>query len=289
MNWFYAEGSQQKGPVNEPDLAALVRQGVVKPETLVWREGLPDWQPVSTARPDLIPAAGTPVIAGMAVPEQNKDLLIQQMREGVLEERSMPGAMQYVGFWWRVLARIIDGLVVAAAGCVFAMPIAFIFGMAGASSAANGTPDPAMQLVSQGITQIISWAVSATYFTWMTGRFGATLGKQALGFKVVTEDGGKVSYLRAFGRWAADNLLSGTIYVIVIAIPVVLVVVLGVGGFDKLFEKGNEAALGGWFFALFVAAMVGGLVGAFPWWMCAFDSEKRTLHDRVCATRVIRK
>ena len=28
MNWFYAEGSQQKGPVSEYDLAGLVRQGI---------------------------------------------------------------------------------------------------------------------------------------------------------------------------------------------------------------------------------------------------------------------
>jgi len=288
MNWFYAEGSQQKGPVSDFDLAALVREGTVRPETLIWREGLPDWQPVLKARPDLATSSGAPVLGGMAVPEQSKDLLVQQMREGVLLEPSAPGAAPFVGFWWRVLARFIDGLVVAAASCIVAMPVAFIFGASQMSATGSGA-DMRMQIFSQAITQILGLVVSGVYFTWMTGKYGATLGKQALGFKVVTAEGGKITYGRAFGRWAADQLLGKAIQVTIILIPLTLVILLGIGGFNKLFEKGNEALLGGWMFALLAAAGVGSLVGAFPWWMAAFDSEKRALHDRVCATRVVRK
>jgi uncharacterized RDD family membrane protein YckC len=37
----------------------------------------------------------------------------------------------------------------------------------------------------------------------MVGRWGATLGKMALGVKIVRADGGRVGYGRAFGRgWA---------------------------------------------------------------------------------------
>lgn len=287
MNWFYAEGSQQKGPVSETDLAALVRQGTIKPETLIWREGLPDWQPMLQVRPDLAASSGAPVLGGMAVSEQSKDLLVQQMREGVLLEPSMQGGVQYVGFWWRVLARFIDGLVVAAGSCIVAMPVAFIFGMSASGGGASG--DVSVQIFSQALSQLLGLAVSGVYFTWMTGKYGATLGKQALGFKVVTAEIGKITYGRAFGRWAADHLLGGAIQWTIIAIPITLVILLGIGGFDKLFQKGNEALLGGWFFALFAAFMVGLLVGAFPWWMAGFDSEKRALHDRVCATRVVRK
>ena len=59
MNWYYASGGQQMGPVEESALDDLVRQGVVRDDTLVWRQGLAAWQPHGTARPR--PAAPAPV------------------------------------------------------------------------------------------------------------------------------------------------------------------------------------------------------------------------------------
>ena len=44
MNWFYVENGQQRGPVSDADLANLTRTGVIQPDTLVWREGMADWQ-----------------------------------------------------------------------------------------------------------------------------------------------------------------------------------------------------------------------------------------------------
>ena len=44
MKWYYAEGGKQLGPIEESELDELVRQGVVRNETLVWREGMAAWQ-----------------------------------------------------------------------------------------------------------------------------------------------------------------------------------------------------------------------------------------------------
>jgi hypothetical protein len=51
MNWFYAIGGQQQGPVDDGQLDALAAAGTITPETLVWREGLANWQPLRQARP----------------------------------------------------------------------------------------------------------------------------------------------------------------------------------------------------------------------------------------------
>jgi len=40
MNWYYASGGQQLGPVDEAKLQELLHTGVINAETLVWREGL---------------------------------------------------------------------------------------------------------------------------------------------------------------------------------------------------------------------------------------------------------
>ena len=48
MTWYYAVGSQQQGPVSEDQLQVLIKDGVVTGDTLVWREGMANWQPYRT-------------------------------------------------------------------------------------------------------------------------------------------------------------------------------------------------------------------------------------------------
>ena len=52
--------------------------------------------------------------------------------------------------------------------------------------------------------------VAVCYEGILVGKYGATLGKMALKIKVVTADGGRVSYPRAFGRYFAKMLSSFT-------------------------------------------------------------------------------
>ena len=214
MNWFYAEGSQQKGPVSDADLAALIREGAIKAETLIWREGLPDWQPLSRARPDLVASTGAPVPAGMAVPEQNKDLLVQQMREGAL----MPGintnqlGLRYAGFWIRVGAKLIDGIVTS---IIIIPAMLLMFYAAGVFS-----PD-FQQKMNSGDAEamgsfltmyagifIISIGFQLGYNGLMVWKWGGTLGKLAVGVKVVTAEGQPLSFGRSIGRAAADMINS---------------------------------------------------------------------------------
>jgi uncharacterized RDD family membrane protein YckC len=291
MNWFYAENGQQKGPVGEYDFTTLINNGAIKASTPVWREGMPDWQPLSMVRPDLLAATNAPSIGGFAVPEHQKDLLVQQMREGVLVEVPQSGATIYVGFWWRVLGALIDWVVVMTASCAFAIPLGMVAGLAAASGGSASGPDTTLQLGAQLMGNFIGLVIQALYATWMVGKYGATLGKMAIGAKVVVAGGGNVSYGRALGRWAVKSFVNGTILGLVMFIPVVVVLFVSFGGLGALesFQKGNGAAVMGMVFALMASGVIGGLVGAFPWWMCGFDPEKRGLHDRICSTRVVRK
>ncbi len=45
MEWYYAEGDEQRGPLSENELIALVEQGVIRSDTLVWNNGMADWLP----------------------------------------------------------------------------------------------------------------------------------------------------------------------------------------------------------------------------------------------------
>lgn len=111
MDWFYANDGQQSGPVSPAQLDELARTGVVQPETLVWRDGLPQWMPYRDTRPPAPPPAASiaapPVIAqptcvecqrsfapdellryeNMAVCAACKPIFFQKVREGLV-----PGA-----------------------------------------------------------------------------------------------------------------------------------------------------------------------------------------------------
>jgi hypothetical protein len=48
MEWFYAQGSERRGPVAETDLKQLAQSGVVQRDTLVWNASMSDWQRAAT-------------------------------------------------------------------------------------------------------------------------------------------------------------------------------------------------------------------------------------------------
>ena len=57
MNWHYLDNNVQKGPISDEELEALFRAGKVDYNTLVWRDGLADWQPYGQAK---APPGGAP-------------------------------------------------------------------------------------------------------------------------------------------------------------------------------------------------------------------------------------
>jgi len=51
MNWHYAKGGTSIGPVTDEQLAALAGRGEIDDGTLVWHEGLANWQSFGAVRP----------------------------------------------------------------------------------------------------------------------------------------------------------------------------------------------------------------------------------------------
>ncbi|WP_449465627.1 GYF domain-containing protein [Stenotrophomonas humi] len=52
--WFYAEGNRERrGPVPGQEVAALFRAGQLSADTLIWREGIGDWQPLRNVAGEL--------------------------------------------------------------------------------------------------------------------------------------------------------------------------------------------------------------------------------------------
>lgn len=112
MSWYYAENNERRGPIENAAFDALVTQGTVRPDTLVWREGMDNWVALSASgyrpgfaaapasAPDASPRPGTEMgvcsesgrilprselieINGRLVSAEYKNIVLQRMREGV--------------------------------------------------------------------------------------------------------------------------------------------------------------------------------------------------------------
>lgn len=59
VQWFVVIGGQQAGPFTPPQLQQLVQNGNLTPQTLVWRQGMPQWGAASSL-PELVPLFAPP-------------------------------------------------------------------------------------------------------------------------------------------------------------------------------------------------------------------------------------
>ncbi len=174
MEWYYLDNGRRIGPIDDATLDVLVRAGAVGAGTLVWREGMAEWQPYAVARSE-----------GAAAP-------------GVAE-----ATLRYAGFWIRLVAKLVDSVVLWAAGLLLASVAApLLYGRAA------DAPSPFLD--DRPLVLLVQIAAAAAYDTVFLGRFGATPGKMAAGLKVVTPEGGRVGYGTALCRYFAE-ILSGVI------------------------------------------------------------------------------
>jgi uncharacterized RDD family membrane protein YckC len=104
----------------------------------------------------------------------------------------------YAGFWIRVLASIIDSLITGFFGGV----IGFVLGFVGVALEMDMA---ILQLLNFVSGTILGWLYSALL---ESSSMQGTLGKMALGLRVVDENGRRISFARATGRHFAKWLSS---------------------------------------------------------------------------------
>ncbi len=123
----------------------------------------------------------------------------------------------YAGFWLRLVAALIDGVIMSVALCVLLVPLFLLTGFGAHLDGMvqrHGQPDPA--LVVGLIGMIFVFAVVSVLIQWLyhayleSGEKQATWGKQALGLYVTDLMGNPVTFGRASGRFFA-KMVTGMI------------------------------------------------------------------------------
>lgn len=213
MAWYYATDGQRRGPVSDEEFGDLVRRGVIAPDSLVWTAGMADWRRLAEVAPELPPPmpARTDALGGSASAAPAETAA--NFRRAVADAGTTP---RYAGFWLRVVARLIDGVLLWIAGqLVGGVLVALLIPDAlGAFSIEPGAEPSGEQLATLlavfGIVFFSSLVTGLVYDLIFLKGWSATPGKLAMGLRIRTADGGPLTVGRIIGRHFAVSL-SGLI------------------------------------------------------------------------------
>lgn len=234
--WYYADAAQQRhGPMPADELQQRFQRGEVGLTTLVWRDGLSEWHPLADFVDELgltqAPAALPPSDSAEAPPASPAQALPAAWASpdasaaapspyaapaATLGEEPRfvaGGEVVQAGFWKRTAAYLIDGMLVGMVAQV--IQFAIMLGFFGFSSL-GGSPDFSTPggIIMLVLVYLVPLAMSALYFgLFHASTKQATLGKMAVGIKVVRTDGSRISVGRGIGRYFGFLLSSLTIFI----------------------------------------------------------------------------
>jgi uncharacterized RDD family membrane protein YckC len=255
MNWYYVQQGQRVGPLSNAEFQALLGSGVINSETLVWRPGMANWQRYREIPPQTAEA--------MAGSETGLAIAHHKCVEcgNVFTEEDM---VRYADNWV----------------CAACKPVFF-------QRLREGVPTrPAMiyggfwirflaKFLDQIILMVANYIVQFVFILILGFGFGmddAPSPASITGFvlMMIIQFAIPALYNTWFvGRYAATpgKMACG------------LIIVTPEGG-----RVSYPRAL-----ARYFAEILSGMILLIGYIMAAFDDEKRTLHDRICDTRVTRK
>lgn len=268
MNWHYLEDGQQRGPVTEEQFTQLVQQGVIRPDTFLWCQGMAQWQRYG----ELVPAEAAATPPAAEAPSGSGGLHIQHSaadapaatREGTCSQCGavMPasqlvnlgsaqlcpqcqtararvvaagwggGPVEYANPFLRFGAFLLDGLIADAVLLIVAFVVIFI---------ARTFFSENKALVAGAVLFIGVFALwwLLNYFVTRIAHEGQTLAMKWLRVRVTAAAGGGIGWWHALGRFLVIGLINNF--------------TLGLGHLVALFDK-----------------------------------QKRSLHDIICGTVVIK-
>jgi uncharacterized RDD family membrane protein YckC len=123
-----------------------------------------------------------------------------------------PRVFHYAGFWKRLLAHILDQIIMSIVAFFIVVPFLAMVGISLWSNDFEPSTDFLMTAISAYFMMILLILVGEwLYFALMESMKGGTLGKMALGIIVTDLNGNKISFGRASGRYFAKIVSSLTI------------------------------------------------------------------------------
>jgi uncharacterized RDD family membrane protein YckC len=184
------------GPATLDELRSWIGDGRVASSTQVWRNDVAHWLPAARYL-ELHPA-------------------LERLHASA-SPNFVAQALHPVGFWPRLGAYLLDRLVLTMALCALWVPLsAWLHWTLPVFPAvvSQQTMQQFLEEFTLSTRQVFPFLILLVvlYDVLMNGTFGATLGKMAIGAKIIRADGGRLSYGRALLRALAGQLTEVLFY-----------------------------------------------------------------------------
>jgi len=194
--WFYVDRfGQRQGPFTREAMQVAIADRSIGPASLVWRTGLAQWQPLSALWAEIDPRN-----AGMAYDGPTAPPVFTA-------SSPIGGDVVNAGFARRFAALILDRLIIGGIFVVLLILLAIVLAVAGPGH------DQVGKWFAIGFYPLF-FLLNLLYSSLLeSSMHQATWGKRAMGIKVATLDGRRLSFGHAVGRWFAKLLSYLTLYI----------------------------------------------------------------------------
>jgi uncharacterized RDD family membrane protein YckC len=143
--------------------------------------------------------------------------LIGQSGHGAVSPHWLPAPTRtYAGFWLRVAAHLIDGMITGVVLCALLIPLALATGLGGALRNIHPGEEPDPAIILAFISSLWILILGGILAVWLyyayceSSEWQATPGKKVLNLAVTDLNGNRLSFGRASGRFFA-KMISGLI------------------------------------------------------------------------------
>lgn len=205
--WYFLDGARRRqGPVDAQQVRGALHNGEIGADALIWREGMAEWKPLREVAEFADMAAAFP---SARQPDAYRATSGPGTFQGQVHTTALGTAhdVVYAGFWRRWAALFLDQIMIF----VPLLGLTLLFGYLG--GAFRNLERDGMPKID-GLYYFLYFLISPMYYALQeSGTHQATLGKRALGIKVTDENGKRISFPHALGRWLAAGLSYITLYI----------------------------------------------------------------------------
>lgn len=132
--------------------------------------------------------------------------------------------VSYAGFWLRLAAYLVDSIILSIAGLIIAIPaigaiVWFAIGFEHINEPKEFLIDDNLLKVGAIVGIIILMSLFSMVMAWLyyalmeSSSYGGTIGKIAVGIKVTTLDGERITFGKATGRYFAKIITNFTLLI----------------------------------------------------------------------------
>ena len=272
MEWFYVVDGEKQGPVSKADIQGLIKARKIDGDTLVWREGMEDWKPLASLsrknpEPELKSKAGERDAPGIQRKSEGRDMEIKPKAPAGPPAKTETCSQCGGTFPEDETILYEDARICAGCKPLFMQKLREGVRVSGEMEYGGFWIRFGAKIIDGIVILFIQLLISIPFYFLINGSPEAI----STAFILVQVIG--VVLPAAYATWfvGKHGATPGKM-------ACKLVIVTSDGG-KISYARALGRHFGEWLSSIIL--MIGYL-------MAAFDAEKRTLHDRICDTRVIK-